>query len=81
MFKNDIVVLNMKLCMPMSSYLTITKNLYVLRCQVCEVSLTERVVDQHVNTAAHENAMGDTIVIQSLAGEFVREVSFRTVHF
>lgn len=72
---SSFIVLNGELCMKVISYMLITVNGPILRCQTCKVTVDINDVQSHYGSFSHTIAIRHIPVVVSLRGEFVREVS------
>lgn len=68
------VIINEKYVLNNYSFVMLTKQ-YRLRCEACEMNLTNEQVEQHKFSRSHHRAMCETMVIVSFESEFIREVS------
>lgn len=76
----DFMILNTKLCLQVMSFLMITNfyNANMYRCLVCEINFTGMIED-HALSLTHLTIFRDTLVVQNLDDEFIREVSNYTI--
>ncbi|CAK1540986.1 unnamed protein product [Leptosia nina] len=68
------VAINRKILVSYLSFLFMTFNGTVIRCQACEVNVQFRGIELHVGTPTHMKAMIKTDVVFVGVNEFVREV-------
>lgn len=82
LFHDDIVI-NYKFCITLHSYHYITeleRVVFGIRCNVCERTFPLPFFKEHIDEAAHREALYQTSVVTCLSDEFIREIRPGTFH-